>query len=104
MDAIKVVISGFYDASQPGWVECFVEDAWGRKWQFIEKIPVLTSIPLSEDSVYPCAGAIACTIVRRWDDMEERDVLTVDTKSPWGICAIDGTTQFDVRPEQLVNL
>ena len=102
MTEIRALITRFVDSDQPGWVECEFVDAFGRKWIFREKVPVVTNEYLCEDSSYPCPGFIAGQIVGEKTDATGRRVLTVDTEQPWGVEAITGEHRFDVLPEQVV--
>jgi hypothetical protein len=101
MPEIRVTITRFIDESFPGWVEFQIVDADGRVWRFQEKVPVITTEDLWIDSEYPRPGSIACTVLRQHDDPAGRQVLTIDTSRPWGIESVDGTTVFEILPEQL---
>ncbi|MDI1443615.1 hypothetical protein [Polyangium sp. 6x1] len=43
---VEVQIVRFADDAQPGWVECHLLDAHGRRWAFLEKVPVVTTARL----------------------------------------------------------
>jgi len=105
MQAVKVTITRHVnDDPQPGIVECELLDAHGRKWHFIEKTAVVTARYLDAQSAYPQPGVIAGEVVRRSRDGVGREVVQIDTERPWGVESIDGTTQFDVLADSLVEL
>jgi hypothetical protein len=102
MPEIKVKITQFVHADQPGFVECQFVDANDRVWLFIEKIPVVTTEKLGFDSEYPRNGAIACEAVSRaMDGIGE--IVIVDTTRPWGVESTDGVTRFEIRLGDLVE-
>jgi len=101
MASVQVTISRFVDEYQPGIVECWLEDVYGRRWKFIEKIPYVSAEDLWTESEYPRPGAIACTVLRRTADNSRRYVVTVDTSKPYFVESVDGCTVFEVFAEQL---
>ena len=101
MQAVKFQIIRFVDADQPGWVECELFDAHGEKWTFIEKIPVVTTEDLWEDTDYPRSGFMACKVIETRIDADGRKTVTVDTELPFGIESTAGTYRFTVLPEQV---
>ena len=104
MHAVRIAIVDWIDDYQPGVVRCSMDDAWGRTWSFVEKVPIVTPADLSRGSSYPQPGTIACEIVRRWRDTANREIVTVDMERPWHVEAITGETLFDVLLEQLTEL
>ncbi len=104
MLTLTVDIVRFADAYQPGIVECQFNDAWGNQHLFIDKLPLFTTDDLSEASSYPQPGVIACTIIKRWQDLQGRELVTIDTNQPWLIESTAEQTQFDVLPSQLTGL
>jgi hypothetical protein len=101
---IRVLIVRFVDAAQPGWVECQLEDVLGRRWLFIEKVPVVSTEDLDQNSRFPRPGIIACEVLERRRDENDHETIVVDTERPWHIAASSGETRFEIRPEQLVSL
>ncbi|GEJ58847.1 hypothetical protein [Anaeromyxobacter diazotrophicus] len=103
MIAIRVTVERFTDGAQPGWVLCRLVDASGTHHLFEEKVPVVSRDHLAADSAYPCAAFIDCTVVgsRRADD--GRELVEVDTASPWSIQSTAGATRFVVFREQLTD-
>jgi len=85
----------------PGVVECCLIDARSKRWTFIEKVPIVTEAMLGSDSLYPQPGVIRGIVVSITHDMDSRGIVTIDTTLPWDIEDIDGTSRFDVRPNQL---
>ena len=75
MTCLRVDIVGFADESFPGFVHCDFIDAKGNRHRVLEKIPVVTTENLWNDSTYPqrvccrARGFSAC--------MTARDVLSL---------------------------
>ena len=103
MIAIRVQIVRWVDDYQPGIVECSFVDRFGRERTFIEKLPYVSDVQLSESSNYPQPGAIACTVISRTRDRAGREVAEVDTEIPFSIEAIDGETRFHVLVADLIE-
>ncbi len=103
LPAVRVQISRFVNASNPGWVECRMTDAWGTEWLFEEKLPVVSTDELDEHSEYPQPGLVACEIVKLWRDENDREIATIDSAKPWGVESADGNTHFDVLASQLIE-
>ena len=104
MTAIIVEVRRYVDDAQPGWVECWLTDAEGRAWAFVEKVPVISTEPLDAHSRYPRQGVIACRVVERMADAGGRERVVIDTEVPWGVAATSGETRFVVSHDQLVEL
>jgi hypothetical protein len=102
MFGVNVEISRYVDDSFPGFVECRLVDVWGRPHLFIEKVPVVTLENLDASSTYPQPGIIGCQIVER-KHVNGREILKIDTETPWHIESTSGETSFEVSPEQLVE-
>lgn len=103
MLGVNVEISRYVDNSQPGWVECRLVDALGDEHLFVEKAPVVTTAHLDAASSYPQAGVIACIVLGR-SEHGGRQLVRVDTQTPWGIESTEGKDRFDVLAEQLREL
>jgi hypothetical protein len=95
---VRVQIVKHADDAQPGWVECQLTDASGHRWSFVEKAPLVTSLPLDASSPYPQPGVIACEIIERAGGMAR-----IDTSRPWGVESVEGQTRFDVREDALLE-
>ena len=97
---VHLIITEFYDDSQPGWVEAHLIDAWKRKWSFREKTVSLSSDPsLSADSSYPCDGELECYLVGHYLDRDGRHVAIIRTTEE----CTDRTYLFEVEPSSLFN-
>ena len=103
MNTISVQIVRFTDESQPGWVECVLQDASGREWLLADKVPVFTEAHLDAGSIYPQPGVVACEVVREWTDENSRRRCIISTKHPWGVEATSGETQFEVFSNQITT-
>jgi hypothetical protein len=102
MFCIHVEIIRFVDESFPGWVEFRLVDALGQSHTFRDKVPMVTEEVLWDDSVYPCAGSVACEVVRRWQD-QGRALCEISTASPWSIESKEGRTNFVVLASQVAE-
>lgn len=99
MIGMKVSIVRYIsDDPQPGIVECQFEDAYGRRWSFVEKTLVVSAELLDAHSVYPQPGVAACNIVQRFPDAAGRKLIRINA-----VESVEGVTQFDVLPEMLVE-
>jgi hypothetical protein len=100
MTELKVSIVRYIsDDPQPGIVECQFQDAYGRRWSFIEKTLVVSVEQIDDHSVYPQPGTTACEVVQRFRDAGGRELIRVNN-----VESVEGVTQFDVLPESLVEL
>jgi hypothetical protein len=95
---VQVEIVRYVADSQPGWVECCLIDVHGRRWSFVEKVPIVTQAALGASSTYPQPGVIACEVVGR-----AGGVASIDTANPWGIKSLEGETRFEVPEGSLVE-
>ena len=103
MLGVTVSITQYIDDAQPGWVECKLLDAWGHEWLFKDKVPMFTSLMLDKHSTYPQSGVIACQVVKKYFDADGKEIITIDTQSPWYVESTTGETRFDVSSEQLIE-
>jgi hypothetical protein len=105
MIEISVLITKYIsDDPQPGIVECQLFDAYGNEWVFQDKTPLFTSLNLNADSDYPQPGGIACEIIKEWQDVNGREIISVNTERPWGVEALTGASRFDVLRSQIVEI
>ena len=104
MKAIKIKITSFISDDQPGFVECKFNDAWNKEHTVQDKVPIVTEKYLDADSDYPQDGVIACEIISKWKDKDERTIFSVTTEKPWAVDTIDGLTEFDILEEQLTDI
>ena len=100
---LSVQVERFVDDHQPGFVECVLVDADGRRHKFIEKGPVVSTADLWIDSEYPQPGRLGCTVDRKWVDELGRCLVQVSTECPWSIESIAGETKFTVLEQQIVR-
>jgi len=99
MTDMKVSIVRYIsDDPQPGIVECQFDDAYGRRWSFVEKTAVVSAELLDAHSDYPQPGVTACNIIQRFPDASGRELIRINT-----VESVEGVTQFDVLPETLVE-
>jgi hypothetical protein len=98
---ITVQIVRFVDDHQPGWVECELVDADGRRHIIIDKVPVLTNKDLRADSEYPTVGNVPCEILSRHQDENGREIMCVSTAAI-GIDTKEGLSEFTL-PANLVT-
>jgi hypothetical protein len=103
MTFIQVTIRRFVDDWQPGFVECTFVDAHGIEHSIIEKIPVVTRRDLWSDSEYPTAGFVGCEVIERRLDATGRELVVIDTETPWRIQSTTGATRFELLPELLTD-
>jgi len=99
MTAMKVSIVRYVSNDpQPGIVECQFQDAYGRRWSFIERTLVVSVEQLDAHRVYPQRGSTPCRIVQRFPDVSGQEVIRIDC-----VESVEGVTQFDMLPESLVE-
>jgi hypothetical protein len=101
MTSVRVELARFVDDWQPGFVECELVDATGRRWIFCEKAPIVSSAALDSKSSYPTPGLIACTVLADFRGTAGRRPLRISTDEPWHVEATDGSTIFEVLAEQV---
>jgi len=102
--AVKVKIVRYLsDDPQPGVVECELEDVHGQRWSIIEKTAIVSTAELDAHSSYPQQGLIGCEIVQRKRD-DKGEIVRISTERPWMVGSIDGSTEFDVLPDALVDV
>ena len=90
------------DTGYPSFVECQFVDAHGKIQIFNDKDAIFTTETLDKNSNYPVYGTISCEIVeRKYED--EREIVKVNTNSPWGIESLTGETIFEVTVNQIIE-
>ncbi len=100
MLGVKIKILEYVDDSQPGWVRCVLTDAFGKEWFFTEKVPIVTTDYLDENSSYPKEGIINCIIV---SENDKDNYIGIDTSKPYGVYSEGDNTNFTILKKQLVN-
>jgi hypothetical protein len=93
---VSVQIVRFVDGSFPGWVECELVDAEGRRHLITEKVPMVTVTDLDSDSKYPTPGTVACEVLKRYRDGTGQELAHVSTAMPWSIESAEGLSEFTV--------
>jgi hypothetical protein len=102
--AVRILITAYLDDAFPGWVECKLVDVLHREITFIEKVPVVTAESLSSGSAYPQEGVLGCRVLGRRCGADGREIVRIDTGSPWGIEAAGGETRFEIFASDLVEI
>ena len=97
MHDLTVQILRFVDGGFPGWVECELVDAAGRRHLIIEKVPMLVSKDLDSDSEYPTPGNVRCEVLKRYQDEKGQELVQVSTARPWSIESMEGLSEFTVH-------
>ena len=92
---VEVVVTKIIDLSQPFWVECKLEDVYGVKHIFQDKMPIFLEKDVTEADL-PVYGELRCVIIGR----NER-AIRIDTSRPDGVESKLGQTIFDVSLHQL---
>ena len=82
MVELHVEIIEYSEEVQPGLCTCRFTDAWGHAWTVVDKVPIFTTSHLDFDSHYPQPGSIRCQMIRKWQDADEREIVTVDISEP----------------------
>lgn len=103
MFGIKATITKCIDdEGWPSFVECQFVDANGRIQVFQDKDAIFTTEMLDRDSNYPLDGIIGCEIIER-KNVNDGQILKVNTSLPWHIESISGETIFEVLENQIVE-
>jgi len=93
---LKIQILSFIEMGFPGWVLCAFQDVSGNTHTFEEKVPVVSSDFLDENSDYPQDGLIGCEILE-----EHENVITIDLMNPRQIQTQNGENVFKVFSNQI---
>jgi hypothetical protein len=93
---VAVRIVRFVDDYQPGIVACELIDADGRGPTFIDKAPIFTDESLDASSEYPRPGVVRCTALRTWRDERGRDLIAINTATPYCMESGEGLSDFVV--------
>jgi hypothetical protein len=101
---LAVEIVRFVDDYQPGIVVCELVDATGRRHTVIEKVPVVSIQEPNANSEYPQPGVARCTVLSRWRDAREQNLIRISTAEPDGIESSEGLSEFVVLQTQILEL
>ena len=96
MHSVAVQIVRFVDDYFPGWVECELVDAVGRRHTFKDKVPTFTVEDLDAQSKYPTSGVIVCEVVDRYQDEKGQELVRISTANPYSIESTEGLSVFTV--------
>jgi hypothetical protein len=102
MHYVAVQIVRFVDSVFPGWVECELVDASGRRHIFNDKAPMFTAEMLDADSKYPAPGDIYCEVLELYQDESGRELARVTTTRPFHRGSTEGLSEFTV-PANLIT-
>jgi hypothetical protein len=91
------------DTGWPSFVECEFVDIHGKTHHVRDKDAIFCADTLDSNSTYPVDGVVGCEVVEA-GLREGRPVVKVTTEFPWHIDSIEGITEFEVFPDQLVEL
>lgn len=87
----------------PDWVRCSFEDAYGKEWTIVEKVPVITPNGFDEMTQLPYQTKVAVVVLKTFKDSENREVVRVDTNQIWGVSTEDDVWEFDVLKSQITK-
>ena len=93
MQNVSLQIVRFVDGSFPGWVECELTDAAGRRHIIRDKVPMFTTEPLDAESSYPTTGEMECEVVQRFQDESGQEWVRVRLR---GLESVEGVNEFTV--------
>jgi ADP-ribosylglycohydrolase len=99
MSTVPVQIVRFVLEHQPNIVGCVLTDAFGRQWNFEDKVVYFTEAYLDEQSGYPQPGTLPCKVEREWTDERGRRIATISSIME----ETTGETQFDVLADQITT-
>lgn len=92
---VAVEILSYTCLEFPTWVKCCLEDAYGRKWFFVEKLPVVSK----EASIdLPCKGYLRGNIIS-----EQNGMVEFCTKEPDDVESVEGCNRFWISKNQLFD-
>jgi hypothetical protein len=103
MYSLAIQIVRFVDSGFPGWVECELVDAEGRRHIIRDKVPIFTVEDLDADSRYPVKGAIRCQVLERYKDGKGQELARVSTAKPDAIESTEGLTEFTVTSSLITS-
>jgi hypothetical protein len=87
----------------PDWVRCRFEDAHGKEWTIVEKVPVITPQEFDHNTPLPYETTLAIRILKTFQDAENREIARVDTNEECGVWSEDGVWEFDVLKSQIIE-
>jgi hypothetical protein len=96
MQSLAVQIFRFVDSAFPGWVECELVDAYGRRHVLKDKVPIFTIEDLGADSKYPSPGSVRCEVAERYKNENGNELVRASTAKPDGVESTEGLSEFTV--------
>ena len=104
MYILGIQIVRYVDTAFPGWVECELVDAEGRRHIIKDKVPMFTVEDLDADSRYPVEGGVPCEVLERYQDGEGQEMARISTTKPYDIESSEGLTEFIVPANRITLL
>ncbi len=102
MFTVPIKIVRLISDAYPGFVAGELVDAFGNIHTFEDKVPVIALDDyLDANSDFPREGVLACEVVERTLGDDGRELVTIDTETPWGIASTDDKYRFVVPAECL---
>jgi hypothetical protein len=86
---IEVAVSKVADSDFPVWLECSLKDSNGIEHLIVEKVPVLTSVEISENQL-PSSLKIECNVISTQENQVTIELLH-------GIESTKGVSRFTVH-------
>jgi hypothetical protein len=98
VENIKVEIIKYINEEPfPGIVKCKFKDAFGKEWEFIDKISIFSTENITIKTKLPINGFICGKIIN-----EENDIVCFCTIEPYFIKSIEGETIFYLKKDQII--
>jgi len=98
---LVVQIVRYEDNHNPGWVAWEFQDAEGRLYTIVEKVPMFANKHLDATSVYPLPAVVRCEVVNRWQDKGGKEFVQISIAKPDSVESTEGLSEFVVLPSQL---
>jgi len=103
MAFLMIQITKYISNDFPAFIECSFKDAHNIKQKIIDKVPVLTTKDINENTEFPIDINIPITIKNKLKDLNNKQILTINIEKPLGLESTDGETCFEVFTNQIVN-
>jgi hypothetical protein len=103
MQFISAQIVRLVDSDFPGWAECEVFDAEGRRHVLKDKVSIFTIELLDADSEYPTRGTVPCEVLERYQNEIGQELARVSTVNPCDIESTDGLSEFTVPASHITS-
>ena len=96
MTEVKVTITKVVAQHQPTFVEFYLTDIHGKKHFFHDKIVIVSEEYYVDDRDLPKEGTLRCTVTEKLPKS-----YIIDTDTPDFVDSLDGSTVFEVAPDQI---